>query len=151
MDNPGVVAPPPLIFLAPLIVGLLLHWAFPITLMPAPIPLTVGLPVIAMGASLFVWAIRAMIRAGTSPDPSEPTKKIVFDGPFRFSRNPIYLSFTIIYVGVTVSTNAVWPILLLPPTVSVLRRGVIEREERYLEEKFGQEYMQYKARVRRWV
>ncbi len=151
MDNPAVVAPPPLIFLAPLIVGLLFQWAFPVSLMPTPIPLAFGLPVITIGASLFVWAIQAMIRAGTSPDPTEATKKIVVDGPFRFSRNPIYLSFTIIYVGVAVSTNAVWPILLVPATILVLLRGVIEREERYLEEKFGQEYMQYKARVRRWV
>ncbi len=92
-----------------------------------------------------------MIRAGTSPDPSKPTTKIVIDGPFRFSRNPIYLSFTVIYVGITFSTNAVWPLLLLPLAILVVRRGVIDREERYLEEKFGQEYMQYRARVRRWV
>ncbi len=92
-----------------------------------------------------------MIRAGTSPDPGEPTKKIVVDGPFRLSRNPIYLSFTIIYAGITILTDASWPILLLPAAILVVQRGVIDREERYLEEKFGQEYMQYKARVRRWL
>ena len=92
-----------------------------------------------------------MIRAGTSPDPGQPTKKIVAEGPFRFTRNPIYVSFTLTYLGITMSVNALWSVLFLPVGLLIVRHGVIAREERYLERKFGPEYLQYKARVRRWI
>jgi protein-S-isoprenylcysteine O-methyltransferase Ste14 len=77
--------------------------------------------------------------------------RLVTDGPFRYTRNPAYLAFAVIYVGIASVANALWAILLLPATLFVIRRGVIEREERYLEREFGEEYLSYKARVRRWV
>jgi protein-S-isoprenylcysteine O-methyltransferase Ste14 len=72
-------------------------------------------------------------------------------GPFRFSRNPQYLSVNIIYTGIAISFNALWPIVFLPVVLVIMREGVIKREERYLERKFGEEYLSYKARVRRWI
>jgi protein-S-isoprenylcysteine O-methyltransferase Ste14 len=84
-------------------------------------------------------------------DPREPTTAVVTDGPYRFTRNPLYLSMTLIYVGITALANALAPVLLLPVVLQVMSRGVIEREEHYLERKFGAEYLSYKARVRRWL
>jgi protein-S-isoprenylcysteine O-methyltransferase Ste14 len=84
-------------------------------------------------------------------DPREPTTAIVTGGPYRFTRNPLYLSMTLVYAGITALANALPAALLLPAVLAFMRRGVIEREERYLERKFGDEYMDYKARVRRWI
>jgi len=76
---------------------------------------------------------------------------MVTEGPFHYSRNPAYLSMTMIYTGIASLANALWALLLLPVALLVMQRGVIEREERYLERKFGEEYLRYKAQVRRWV
>jgi protein-S-isoprenylcysteine O-methyltransferase Ste14 len=92
-----------------------------------------------------------MGNAGTSPDYYRPATVLVVHGPFRFSRNPQYLSVTILYLGVAISVNALWPIVLLPVVLLVFTIGVIWREERYLERRFGERYLRYKARVRRWL
>jgi protein-S-isoprenylcysteine O-methyltransferase Ste14 len=93
----------------------------------------------------------AMKRAGTNIRPDQPTLAVVSDGPFRFTRNPLYLSLTGLYLGITLLADALWPLLLLVPVLVVLQWGVVAREERYLEAKFGEPYRAYKARVRRWV
>jgi protein-S-isoprenylcysteine O-methyltransferase Ste14 len=93
----------------------------------------------------------AMKRAGTNIRPDQPTLAVVSDGPFRFTRNPLYLALTGLYVGITLLADALWPLLLLVPVLVVLQWGVVAREERYLEAKFGEPYRAYKARVRRWV
>ena len=94
---------------------------------------------------------REMSRAGTNVDPYRPATTVVTGGPYRFTRNPMYVGFTLMYVGISAWTNALLPILLLPAVQQLMRRGVIEREERYLERKFGDDYLRYKARVRRWI
>ena len=96
----------------------------------------------------FEWAMR---QADTPTSPYKPVERIATDGPFRYSRNPGYLSMAMIYAGIGSLANALWAILLLPAALLVIRRGVIEREERYLERKFGEEYLRYKARVGRWI
>src|SRR5215218_8801600 len=90
-------------------------------------------------------------RAGTPTNPYKPSSGIVTEGPFRYTRNPAYLSMTMVYAGVAFLARAPWALALLPVALGVIRRGVIEREERYLERKFGAEYVSYKARVRRWI
>ena len=92
-----------------------------------------------------------MKRAGTNIRPDQPTLALVFDGPFRFTRNPLYMALTGLYLGITLLVNALWPLLFLIPVLGVLRWGVVAREERYLEAKFGEPYRTYKARVRRWI
>jgi protein-S-isoprenylcysteine O-methyltransferase Ste14 len=92
-----------------------------------------------------------MRHAGTPANPYKPVSRMVTDGPFRYTRNPAYLSMTRVYTGIASLTNALWAILLLPVALLVIQRGVIEREERYLERKFGEEYLRYKAQVRRWI
>ena len=83
--------------------------------------------------------------------PYKPVSHIATEGPFRYTRNPAYLSMTMMYTGIAALANALWAIIVLPVALLVIQRGVIEREERYLERKFGGEYLSYKARVRRWI
>lgn len=150
-DNPGVVAPPPLIYAGALAAGLLANRLRPIPfLLRGPWRL-LGLPLAAGGLLIGLLGFREMSRAGTNVDPRKPSTAIVEEGPYRFTRNPLYLGMTLIHIGVSALANALPPILLLPIALRVMRRGVIEREERYLEGKFGDEYRAYKVRVRRWI
>jgi protein-S-isoprenylcysteine O-methyltransferase Ste14 len=92
---------------------------------------------------------RTLRKAGTNINPYEPVTTIVVEGPYRFTRNPLYLASALIYAGIAVRLNALWAAVLLPLVLGVVQCAVVEREERYLERKFGEEYTQYKARVRR--
>ena len=92
-----------------------------------------------------------MRRAETNVDPYKPATAVVTRGPFRFTRDPLYLSMTLMYGGIATVANALLPVLLLPIVLRLMRRGVIEREERYLERKFGDEYIEYKVRTPRWI
>lgn len=150
-DNAGVVAPPPLIYLGSLTLGLLLNRAFPAPFLPRGIARVLGWPLLGGGLLLGGWFFRTLRTAGTPVSPQKPVSRIVTDGPFRYTRNPGYLSMAIVYAGIASLANASWAILLLPATLLVVQRGVIEREERYLERKFGEKYLTYKAQVRRWI
>jgi protein-S-isoprenylcysteine O-methyltransferase Ste14 len=150
-DNAGIVAPPPLIYLTPLVLGLLLNRKFPVSFLPRRIACIFGWPFLGGGVLFMGWFEWAMRHAGTPPNPYKSVSHVVTEGPFRYTRNPGYLSMTMIYAGIAGLVNALWAILLLPVALFVIRRGVIEREERYLEGKFGEEYLRYKARVRRWI
>ncbi len=101
--------------------------------------------------ALATWFVRTMRAAGTTLDVDKPVSRLVQDGPFRYSRNPGYLSLAMLYAGIAILRNALWAILFLPLLLLVTRRELIEREERYLERTFGEEYLAYKRRVRRWV
>ena len=150
-DNPGVIAPPPLIYAGGLFTGLLANRRYPVPFLPRGLTRVLGWPLIISGLAIGTLGFREMKRAGTNVDPREPTTAIVTEGPYQFTRNPLYLSMTLIYVGISALANALAPVLLLPIILHVMRRGVIEREERYLERKFGDEYLNYKAQVRRWI
>jgi protein-S-isoprenylcysteine O-methyltransferase Ste14 len=150
-DNPGVVAPPPLIYAVPLAVGLYLDRANPFPIMPRPLATWLGVALIVLAGVLAVSAFAQFWRKHTSPMPFKPTTAIIQSGPFRISRNPLYLSLTLLYLGIALFKNTAWPVLLLPLVLVVVYRGVILREERYLEQKFGDEYVSYKSRVRRWI
>jgi protein-S-isoprenylcysteine O-methyltransferase Ste14 len=113
--------------------------------------LVTGLPFIGISIALVKWASRTMKQAGTDANPYNPSTAIVVDGPFRFSCNPMYLSFTALYIGIAFAVDALWPFVLLPIALVGISLGVIKREERYLEQKFGQDYLRYKVRVRRWI
>ena len=150
-DKPGVVAPPPLIYLGPLVLGFLLNRRFPVPFLPRGMRRVLGWPLLGGGVLLMNWFFWALRSAGTPTNPYKPVSSLVTDGPFRYTRNPGYLSMLMIYAGISSLANALWAILFLPAALVVIRRGVIEREERYLESKFGEEYLRYKARVRRWI
>jgi protein-S-isoprenylcysteine O-methyltransferase Ste14 len=150
-DKPGIVAPPPLIYLGTLVFGLLLNRRFPATFLPSRITRTLGWSLLSGGVLLLGWFEWALRHAGTPASPYKPVSHVVTEGPFRYTRNPGYLSMTMIYTGIASLANAFWAILLLPVALLVIQRGVIEREERYLERKFGEEYLRYKAQVKRWI
>lgn len=150
-DNAGVIAPPPLLYLGPLLLGLLLQRVRPRAFLPPPVARPLGTLLTGSGLLLGGWAARTMLAAGTALDPAHPVTRIVTRGPFRFSRNPIYLAFTLLYVGVAALANTRWPVLFLPGVLAAIRRGVIAREERYLARKFGTAYTGYQTRVRRWI
>lgn len=150
-DTPGVVAPPPLIYAGALSAGLLAKALFPAGFLPRAIARVFGWPLLGAGLLLVILGFRALRNAGTNVDPYQPATTLVVEGPYRFTRNPLYLGLTLVYSGITVLANALWAALLLPFVLVVMRRGIIEREERYLERIFDEEYVQYKARVRRWI
>ena len=150
-DKAGIVAPPPLIYLVPLVFGLLLNRRFPATFLRPKIARSLGWPLLSGGVLLLSWFERALRHAGTPASPYKPVSHVVTEGPFHYTRNPGYFSMAMIYTGFALLANALWAILLLPVALLVIQRGVIEREERYLERKFGEEYLRYKAQVRRWI
>jgi protein-S-isoprenylcysteine O-methyltransferase Ste14 len=100
---------------------------------------------------LALATFRVLSRAHTPVDPLKPTTALVTEGPFRYSRNPIYVALTLLYVGVALLVNVWWILLLVVPVLLVIRYGVIAREEAYLTRKFGEAYRQYTAQVRRWL
>jgi len=150
-DNPGVVAPPPLIFAAALGAGLLFNRRRPMPFLPRPLPRLLGWPLVAAGISLALWGLREMRRAGTNVDPYRPTTAIVEGGPYAYTRNPLYVAMALVYAGLSARANALPAASLLPVVLHIVDRGVVRREERYLEGKFGEEYGRYKGRVRRWI
>lgn len=150
-DHPGVVAPPPLIYAGTLAIGLVVHRFFPVKCFPGTAARLLGRLCISLSGMLALSAFLEMRRAGTHVDTRQPATALVTQGPFRLTRNPIYLSLTLLYAGIALMVNSLWAILLLPGAVIVIRYGVINREERYLEQKFGELYLTYKAKVRRWV
>ena len=150
-DNPGVVAPPPLIYLGGFLVALVCRWFWPIPIDGASRGLWPGLMMIALGVGIAIWGRRTMVAAGTNVNPSRPAMTIVSSGPFRFSRNPLYLSLTTIYMGLTLAVNTWWGVVVLIPLLLVMHLGVVLREERYLEQRFGEQYRQYRSRVRRYL
>jgi protein-S-isoprenylcysteine O-methyltransferase Ste14 len=153
-DNAGVIAPPPLIYIVTFAAGILLHRKFParsVVSLPRKLRFVLAGSLIGVALATSTQAFLTMRRAHTSIDPRQPTTAIVVDGPYRFTRNPIYLSLTLLYSGLTVLFNVLSGLLLLPIALIILQRGVIEREEKYLERKFGEQYLSYKQQVRRWL
>jgi protein-S-isoprenylcysteine O-methyltransferase Ste14 len=150
-DNAGVLVWPPLLFTGTLLTGGLLHLVFPRRLF-APLPARIAGSVIILAAGFFAfWAERVMKAAGTNIRPDKPALTIVTTGPFRFSRNPMYVSLCGLQVGIALLINGVMPLLFVLPLILVLHFGVIKREERYLAAKFGDAYLSFKARTRRWI
>ena len=150
-DNPDVIVFPPLLFAGTLILGLLLHWLMPRAILPRQLARSLGVLLIVVSILNAAWAQRMMHKAGTNVNPYKPSLAIVTEGPFRFSRNPLYLSLLGLYLGISLLFNALWPLLLVVPLLVVTHYGIIRREERYLETKFGDPYRTYKTRVRRWL
>lgn len=149
-DRARIVAPPPVIYLGILGIGLLLEWLWPTRLLRRPLAIGVGFAILLSGVVGLAAAIRTMWRAKTTVDPYRATTAIVTNGLFRFSRNPIYVSDTLIYMGVSLTLNAWWAPALTPVLVWIIHILVIAREEEYLERKFGDEYLRYKRQIRRW-
>jgi protein-S-isoprenylcysteine O-methyltransferase Ste14 len=150
-DSPGVIAPPPLIYVAGLAIGFGLEILLPSASLPRAPAWALGAALIAAGIALARSFFAALRRARTPVNPYEATTTIVTTGPYRVRRNPGYLGMALAFAGTAVLAGALWALAALVPTLIVMNRGVIAREERYLEHKFGKEYTRYKARTRRWL
>jgi protein-S-isoprenylcysteine O-methyltransferase Ste14 len=150
-DNPGVITHPPFLYAGALAVGAVLDELIALPVLAPGAGLVPGVALIVLALALAGWCIGLFVRAGTNVPTNKPVTAIVTDGPYRFSRNPIYVALTALSVGVAVWANSYWMLGLLLPTLVIMNVGVIAREERYLTAKFGDAYLAYKARVRRWL
>jgi protein-S-isoprenylcysteine O-methyltransferase Ste14 len=153
-DSAGVRIFPPAVYLGGLVIGYALNWLWPVPILPGdadPIVRIVGGALALAGIALMLLAVAAFRRAGTSPNPTVATSALTFDGPYRFTRNPMYLGMALLLAGLAGIGNALWPLLAAIPVVAIIQTQVIAREERYLETKFGEAYRAYRSRVRRWL
>jgi len=151
-DTANVMIRPPIAWAIAVLAGLVLDWLMPSPFVPAAVPAGwLGAIVFALALALFAWAIATMRGAGSSVQTSEPTTTIVDTGPYRFTRNPIYLAMLLGLIGLAIALNSLWLLLTLVPFALVIRYGVVAREEVYLECRFGEDYRRYRARVRRWL
>jgi len=150
-DDSGVPFPPPLLYAVPLFIGIYLHRLYPLATLPAGLSVIVGVVLVALGLLLSSTAIRRFRGAGTAVNPRRPTTAIVDSGPYRFTRNPMYVGLTLLYLGVAAWVNTLWPVIFLPVVLIVIHKVVVEKEERYLERKFGETYHRYRAQVPRWI
>jgi len=150
-DNPGVIAPPPLIFLFFIALGYFLNRLYPFPVIERPLGMILAAIFFVYAALTGGLAFYYMIKAGTNVDVRKPTKAIVTESVYSYSRNPMYLSMVILLIAFTFLANALWIAISIPFFMIIMQKGVIEREEAYLENKFGEEYIRYKNRVRRWI
>ena len=152
--GPNVLVPPPFVFVAGWLTGWAVSLVRPFEIDgagPSAFQQAVGLVVLAGGLSLMGWGLVTFRRAGTPVVPVRSARLVVTTGPFRYTRNPMYLGLATAYFGLALLLNQAWPIVLLPLVLIVLTVLVIEREERHLARLFGAKYDAYRARVRRWL
>jgi protein-S-isoprenylcysteine O-methyltransferase Ste14 len=149
-ETAGIPLPPPVIPFGIFLAGALVHWVAPIRRWPSDGTPWLGWILVALGFILATWSVAALARAGTPVDPDHPVRALVVSGPYQYARNPIYTAFCLLYVGLAWALG-MWVCLLLFPLVPIgLMSIVIRREETYLERRFGQQYIDYRSKVRRW-
>jgi len=150
-DHANVRIPPPLIFASGLIAGLLLEKLLPVVLLP-PALVWVAAPIfLLLGVVLTAWSTFSFHRHRTTPIPIRPASALVVSGPYRFTRNPMYVGMACFYLAFALWFNIFWALIALCAVIAIVHVYVIGREERYLERKFGESYREYRARVRRWL
>jgi protein-S-isoprenylcysteine O-methyltransferase Ste14 len=150
-DHPDVIALPPFLYLAAFLVVLLLRWIRPWPILPPHFVPWAGIGMLIAGLAIGIPGRLALRSAGTSVKPTQPTTAIVTRGTYRFTRNPLYVGLTCFFIGLTLAFDTGWGFVVLLPLLVVMHFGVVRREERYLEAKFGEEYRQYRGRVRRYL
>jgi len=147
-----VIIRPPLAWALAVLAGLALDWLVPLPFLPADLAAGwFGALVFALALALAVWAIVTITRAKSNVPTNRPTTTIVESGPYRFTRNPIYLGMFGGLIGLAIAFDNLWLLMMLVPFALVIRYGVVAREEAYLERKFGDLYRGYRLRVRRWL
>jgi protein-S-isoprenylcysteine O-methyltransferase Ste14 len=153
-DNPGVIAPPPLIVLATLLLGLALSWLLSSFILRGIIwfstRLIIGAILIAAGTALAIFAVRDFRRAGTNVEPWKPSVTLVTEGIYGVMRNPMYTAIILFLTGLPIALGSDWMLVLVVPAALILHFGVVKREELYLERKFGETYRAYMSRVPRY-
>jgi protein-S-isoprenylcysteine O-methyltransferase Ste14 len=151
-DSSNAIVRPPIAWALAFLAGLAMDWIYRMPWIPAAWPsIWIGAVVFAAAFALAVWAIVTIRRAGTAVETRKPTTRIIEHGPYGFTRNPIYLGMFLGLIGLATGFDSLWILIALIPFYFVIRYGVVAREEAYLERKFGQVYLDYKSRVRRWL
>jgi protein-S-isoprenylcysteine O-methyltransferase Ste14 len=151
-DTANVIIRPPIAWALAVLAGFALQWFVAMPFMQASVPTGwIGGMVFVAALSLFAWAIVTITRACSNVPTTMPTTTIVEAGPYRFTRNPIYLGMCLGLIGLAVALNNPWLLGTLALFALVIRYGVVAREEAYLERKFGDAYRHYRTRVRRWL
>ncbi len=149
--GPGIRLFPPVIYLAALLSGIVLNSLWAVSPLPGSWRYIVGSLLIVVNVLIMPPVLRRFRRAGTTFDVRKAASVLITDGPYRFSRNPSYVSLTLVYLGVGIILNNGWILLLVVPVLLVMDLCVVRKEERHLETKFGEDYLRYKAAVRRWL
>jgi protein-S-isoprenylcysteine O-methyltransferase Ste14 len=150
VPNLGIVRPP-LVYLISIVIGALIQRAAPLRFVPGTLAAPLGVSLVVIALALFAYSVAKFRAAGTPVPARKPTTAIVQTGPYRFSRNPIYLAFSLLQLGIAIWINSVWLLVTLVGAVALIHYVVIGREEQYLERRFGDQYLDYKASVRRWL
>jgi len=150
-DHPGVSFPAPLLLAVGFALGVLIQHFTRAIAVPRPLRILVGAPFQIGAMAVNAWAALLFWRFRTSFIPNRASSALIVHGPFRFTRNPVYIALTVLYIGMALCTGYLWALLFLPPALLLIRFYVIGREEQYLERRFGDAYREYKARVRRWI
>ena len=152
-DRPAIIFPPPLLFIAFLGIGLLLAYILPVRLFSWPLlpRILIGGILFLISGSLALAGFKVLIKNKTPFDPAKPTVKLVREGPFRISRNPMYLALIILLFGIAALTGFIWLFLAAAALFFTLHFGVVRPEEKYLSRKFGDDYENYRLQVRRWL
>jgi protein-S-isoprenylcysteine O-methyltransferase Ste14 len=152
-DSAGVRLPPPFIYLGALLLGLAVERLLPLRSFGVDrhLVLGAGAMLVVAGASVMLAAAGLLRRLGTNVRPSQPTTRVATTGPYRWTRNPMYLGMAIVYAGLAIAFDGPIALVLLPLVLIAIQTQVIAREERYLKTKFGDDYRQYQASVRRWL
>lgn len=150
-DHAHVVINPFIIYVVLGLGAVLLQKFLPLPFLKQPGAAILGVIVMVVSFIFGLPAVLNMIAAKTTPNPHRPTTTLVFSGTYRFSRNPMYIGLTLLYAGLMTYLQLLWGLILLPVVIWLITVWVIVPEEKYLERKFGSEYLNYKATVRRWV
>jgi protein-S-isoprenylcysteine O-methyltransferase Ste14 len=150
-DHAGVQVPPPLIYLVIFGLGIFLHKIMPLAFLPVVPARMTALIFLGSGMLLAGWSNVLFRRAHTSLVPIKPSTALVVRGPYRLTRNPMYLGLLCVYIAVALWFGMVWGLILVPVVMQAVQRLAIGKEERYLEQKFGDAYRDYRAHVRRWI
>ena len=148
--NLGLVRPP-LVYLTSLLIGALIQLAKPLPFLPGTLTVPLGASLVVVAIALFSYSVAKFRAAGTPVPARKQTTAIVRAGPYGFSRNPIYLAFSLLQLGIAIWVNSLWLLATLAGAVALIHYVVIPREEQYLERRFGAEYLDYKGSVRRWL
>lgn len=150
-DKAGVIIFPPLLYLITLALGITVSYFFPYKLLQSYLAVPIGMVVLIVGIVFLILSARTLIKNKTTVNPDGASTTIVKEGIFLFTRNPMYFSLTLIYIGTSIMLNAWASFFLIIPLLIIVQKGIIEREEKYLTRKFGDEYLSYKSKVSRWL
>jgi len=145
------LARPPLVYSSLIVVGAILEYLWRLPFLPDAIAVPLGILLVVAAVALFVASVGKFRAAGTPVPGNQPTTAIVRVGPYRLSRNPIYLAFSLLHLGIAIWANSLWLVATLIAAILVMALVVIPREESYLERRFGADYLDYKNSVRRWI